>query len=301
MKDNAVGNNIIRNQGRVGGDKRIYSLDKLKAICAFFVVCIHCPFGEPMGEYIKTAARVAVPLFFLISGFFCVAEDEEQWRKRIKKFLFLIVGANILFLIWRLFLSIYGGYTAKFVADLCSWKNWLIFIFLNDSVVGYHLWYLGAILYVTIIYRWLQSKGCAKALVRISPVLLFCGIVLGKYSKLLLGVDVPVVLSRNWLFVGLPFYTLGAYVRENEKQVKERLSNVALLSLIGIFTLLGMAEKFMLQSLERNVVGDVFLSTPFLAMSCFILAVKHMDAGKNRIAVIGRKYITMIYIAHDSG
>ena len=49
---------------------RAASLDVLKAICAFLVVCIHVPFPGKVGEYFTALTRVAVPIFFMITGFF---------------------------------------------------------------------------------------------------------------------------------------------------------------------------------------------------------------------------------------
>lgn len=49
---------------------RVDSIDILKAICAFLIVCIHVPFPGNIGEYVTTLARIAVPIFFMITGYF---------------------------------------------------------------------------------------------------------------------------------------------------------------------------------------------------------------------------------------
>lgn len=49
---------------------RAENIDVLKAICAFLVVCIHVPFPGKMGAYFTTLTRVAVPIFFMITGYF---------------------------------------------------------------------------------------------------------------------------------------------------------------------------------------------------------------------------------------
>lgn len=48
--------------------ERRYQLDALKAICAFFVVCLHAPFPGVVGEYINVLSRMAVPIYFIITG-----------------------------------------------------------------------------------------------------------------------------------------------------------------------------------------------------------------------------------------
>ncbi len=54
------------NQNRVRYD----GLDVLKCICAFLVVCIHAAFLGDVGKIVEVIARIAVPIFFMITGFF---------------------------------------------------------------------------------------------------------------------------------------------------------------------------------------------------------------------------------------
>ena len=49
---------------------RADNFDILKSICAFLVICIHVPFPGAFGECVTTAARIAVPVFFMITGYF---------------------------------------------------------------------------------------------------------------------------------------------------------------------------------------------------------------------------------------
>lgn len=49
---------------------RNYTLDLLKGICAVLVVFIHAKFPTNIGEFIVVFSGMAVPIFFLTSGFF---------------------------------------------------------------------------------------------------------------------------------------------------------------------------------------------------------------------------------------
>lgn len=51
-------------------NKRNEGIGILRLICAFLVVCIHIPFPGAIGQFIKAVARVAVPVFFISSGYF---------------------------------------------------------------------------------------------------------------------------------------------------------------------------------------------------------------------------------------
>lgn len=50
--------------------QREIGLDILRGIAAFLVVCIHFPLEVRGGNYLDGLARVAVPLFFVFSGYF---------------------------------------------------------------------------------------------------------------------------------------------------------------------------------------------------------------------------------------
>lgn len=53
-------------------EKRNNSIDNLKAICTFLIVCIHVPFPGEIGAYFITLTRIAVPIFFYDNGIFFI-------------------------------------------------------------------------------------------------------------------------------------------------------------------------------------------------------------------------------------
>ena len=48
-------------------------IDILRFICAFLVVCIHAPFPGIIGGCVKAVSRIAVPIFFMSTGYFLVS------------------------------------------------------------------------------------------------------------------------------------------------------------------------------------------------------------------------------------
>lgn len=49
---------------------RFVGYDILKFVCAFFIVCIYTSFPGVVGEYFIALTRIAVPIFFMITGFY---------------------------------------------------------------------------------------------------------------------------------------------------------------------------------------------------------------------------------------
>lgn len=75
------------------GRKEIPSLYVLKALCALFVVMIHTDF---VGKaYLSPVIRIAVPCFYILSGYFLYAGNAQKecsraWRWVKKAFLLAV-------------------------------------------------------------------------------------------------------------------------------------------------------------------------------------------------------------------
>ena len=91
--------------------KRYNNIDALKALCAFLVICIHCPFPGLAGEYVVALSRIAVPIFFMITGYFYKPEENPE-KRQIIKLLKIILLASVLYFSWNLIIGI-----TKFAAD----------------------------------------------------------------------------------------------------------------------------------------------------------------------------------------
>lgn len=86
---------------------RAKNIDILKAVCAFLIVCIHIPFPGGVGEYFTSISRIAVPIFFMITGYFYSDVTKKKREiQQIKKILKLVIEANLLYFLWSLFIAI---------------------------------------------------------------------------------------------------------------------------------------------------------------------------------------------------
>ena len=286
-------------------DTRYIYLDVLKLICAFLVVSIHIPFLNEFGNYFKVFARIAVPIFFMITGFFysdTVKGDKEF--KQVSKLVYLIISSNILYLIWQIFVCVYNN---KSVSDyLSSLKTDTVlveFLLFNQSKTGYHLWYLGAILYVLLIAIFFRKSGKMKWLVIISPVLLILGIGVGRYSNIFFETSNKMVLSRNFVFVGIPYFIAGYVIRKNADFIKAKLKSSFFFVSTIIFVALNFLEDDILRSNKLAAKGDYYILTFFVAVSVFLMFLLFDYNNKaepsklvNMVSYIGRNCTTTIYI-----
>lgn len=100
-------------------------LDILKAICAFCVVCIHYPFLGKIDDYIVIVSRSAVPVFFMITGFFYSdVRNKGRETAQILKITSLCLVSNAAYFLWGLFLSAFGGIQEYFTDSLSLRLHW---------------------------------------------------------------------------------------------------------------------------------------------------------------------------------
>lgn len=283
---------------------RQQNIDVLKCISAFLIVCIHSPVPGEIGKYIIAIARIAVPIFFIITGFFY----EEIIRKgqevsQIKKMFFLTVKAYTIYLLWVI---IYACIIKKNVVDYLkmiftkdSLKNFLMF---NIMPLSGHLWYLGAAIYVLIFIFIFRKLKCLNLLYFITPILLIVDLVFGKYSLFLWDRVFPFIWFRNFLFVGIPYFCIGNYIyKKKENIIKNHILMKSLWLLVIIFILLSMAERYILIPYTVEGLREHYISTTFLAVICFIfsLSCENKSCFFTRVfAKIGERYSTWIFILH---
>ena len=269
----------------------------MKAILTFLIVCIHVPFFGRAGAYFTALARVAVPVFFIITGYFysdTVARHKE--KQQIKKILCLAVEANILFFVWNVILGILRRKSIRFyIQSIFTGKSILKFLVLNESPLAGHLWYLGAILYVLIIVFLMDKFNCRKILYYLTPVLLIADLLFGKYSLLVLHREFPYILVRNFLCVGIPYFCIGNLI--SEKQCSENRDKKFFQILIVFFVIASLAERLFLVNAGLNATRDHYISTTFLSLCLFVYTLKSNWHNKG-LAVIGRRYSTWLYIMH---
>lgn len=71
------------------------------------IVCIHVPFPGIVGKYFTALTRIAVPIFFMITGYFYVDTNVgDREITQIKKILKLLVEANLIYIVWDSFCAV---------------------------------------------------------------------------------------------------------------------------------------------------------------------------------------------------
>ena len=194
--------------------RRWTCIDILKCLAAIAVVEIHKPLEIQGGDEFLILCRFAVPVFFMITGFFypeTVAKKREL--KQFGKIFTITIGANLFYLLWEILLAVEKRENIK-EALLARFEERVPedFILWNFSPLSPHLWYLQALLYVLVIAFIVEHLGLRKLAYLAIPVLLAGSLIKGSYSLLFVGKeDCHIYYARNFLYCGLPFFWLGCW------------------------------------------------------------------------------------------
>ena len=291
------------------------NLDVAKFICALLVVVIHTdPLADVAKEMnfflVNILARVAVPLFFVMSGFFLFGPMEYE-NGRLTP---CATNIDRIVRYWKKIAVLYGGWSLVYLLfiKIPMWyaTGWWGLRVIKDAVVSillvgthYHMWYLLAVLYAVpllfVLHRWLSRKP----LLLIAALLWLCECL--RYSYAWLGADrmssflwisqrMPIVFDAA--FRALPLMLFGANVARSEEH--QRSKTLGILALLGFA--LCTAEVYALRSLTRNGQNFSYLIfTPFMAISLlrFMCALKQVALDRKKASLL-RNMSTIIYCVH---
>ncbi len=303
------------------GESRKYpGMDIFRVIAALLVIAIHT---SPLSSYshygdfllTRVAGRVAVPFFFMVSGFFLFGGKEMSFPKVknfVKRTAFLYVTSILLYLP----VNWYMGYFKE--------KN-LVFRLLRDIVIDgtmYHLWYLpAAITGCVISFLCLRVLGLRKALIFTAFLYLiglfgdsYYGVIanvpgIGGFYK---GLFQIMDYTRNGFFFAPLFFLLGAAVKKQFAPSGQAVSQMNLgnvgevvrtyqkfaeknsIWMLLCFMLLMAAEAAVLKGAGVMRHDSMYLSLPVVMFFLFLCLLR--KEGKEYKSL---RVITMaVYIIH---
>jgi membrane protein len=291
-------------------NKRVKGLDLLKLISAFLVVAIHYQADIPTKEYLITFCRVAVPVFFMINGFFWEYANNTSFKNgwiRIKKLAVLTAITIVVYNIYDIIIHFFNSYLVTDIAILAEWKyqftpiRIVTFILFNDPGAAYQCWYMLALIYTYAIVMFFDKKGKADVLYRYAPFLLIIQYFLNVTAEYFVSQYNYSLLYRNWLFMAIPFFCIGASIGKVYQENKQRLCEKRRMFLTGsililpIYVMEVLAVKYLLRT-----YFELYLSTIVLALLLFLTSLTNEIHSRplELMSKCGAMYSTSIYCSH---
>lgn len=280
------------------------TLDFLKCLACMAVVFMHTNAGSIVDSVLTCLCRFAVPLFFMVSGYYCYNRDIQKVRQKLPYKIMRIVKmsliATIIYFLWdwifsNLLLENQIIDIFSYIKGMVNIRSMVEFFIFNKTIWGGTLWFLFALIYCYGIMYIINRFDLYKISYTLAIVILVFHIIsrgiIQHYG--LIDEEINVYLYRNWLFMGLPFFLIGNFLCRYNEAICKKISNKKLYWIIMLGTMFSCIERFI-------VPLEIYFGTTFAVLAMYIIAMKNPDMLKCKIIVaIGKKYSLFIYIMHS--
>ena len=276
------------------------TLDMVKAISAYAVVLLHIHFPGTAGNVTNVLARFAVPVFFMISGYFCYRGDGTEFERTGKKIchvLSLMLVSFPICAMWDMIQNqIDGDSQKKWIESLVSGEHIRqFFLYNNSSQIKWHLWFLPALLYCYLLFALTARLRIYKVAYILIPVLLLVHFGMEEFSPYF-GEHFRVMQFRNYLFTGFPFFMTGHFIHRHQERMEVMLSGKKEWILYILIVFGGISSLLEYRYFEKQ---ELFLGSVCMATGLFLLAIIKKDAKiPEFLAWIGQKNSFFIYLFH---
>lgn len=281
-------------------NKLLYSL---QGIACIMVILIHSRFPGVIGYSLNAIARFAVPLFFIISGYFTYTADTKKLLKKMLHITKLFILSFGVYVLYTYFLCRLNNNIQEFsntISCMLMKENILKLAILNVVPLANHLWYLPALLYCYIFRLITKNKILSKSYI-LAPFVL-----VGAYIYAIISIynnTFENIYIRNWMFFGVPLFCIGCEIKKlisSKKLNMNKISNTLLLSLsfLGLVTTfieISILHKHGIYSMLEFFLGSILLTIPL-----FLFCIKNADSKLQikPLSYIGENLSLMVYIIH---
>ena len=242
-----------------------YALHTLTGLILVILTGVKFNMGTMDQEWLLAFGRFAMPLFFIISGYFLYSKDghsERSLPRKAKHILLLIIFIKLLYLVIDVI------YYSAGIVDL----DYLINAFVTSEETTMHVWFVYALF---LLYAWwwlmrhyhLNERRISFTLS--AMVLILCilfGVVLRAFGvDTFLGVSTLYINEIIYPFIGIPFFTIGYYLHMYRKEFDERFSTRTLVTITIVGMIVPIITSFYVPK------STLYVGSIFTAVSLFML------------------------------
>lgn len=281
-------------------------IDLFRLIAAIMVIAIHTfPFyslSPSLDELITlTIFRVAVPFFFMTTGFFLIGnlslKRSYYELKKVKLFIIKISKIYGVTILIYLPFSIMNG-TVQLDTSLLNWVKLLLF---DGSF--YHLWYFPGIIIGVLLVTLLLKYASFNQTFLISFLLYLIGVggdswygMISRFSEI--GDFYAVLfrlmeMTRTGIFFTPLFLCLGAFIFRNQKEKSMRQKEEVILLSISFLILI--LESFLLRYFSTIKHDSMYLSLPIVMYFLFLVLLQWEPKMKTKHK---SEFSLVVYIVH---
>ncbi len=286
---------------------KIASLELGRIVAIIAILLMHCQVamhyaefnGEPwLGLIINQMSRFAVPLFFIISGYFIAEKLQRAPLTTLKTYARPLLR---IWLIWSLISLLMPFNFSEFFQQgylherLPYWDS-LLAQPLNSLFEGglVHLWFIPGLVCAVAILAACIHFGLDKAILPLALVLYIYGVLAGSYQQIT-GLEAP-IFTRNGPFFSTLLVASGYLIRQYKFQLTFRPA--------VILALLGMTGHFAEATLLKNhyqlpfSIHDFVFSTVIWGVGVFLMLMAKPNWGRSPQLLNLAQSVLPFYILH---
>lgn len=280
-------------------------LDYWKGIACIAVVFFHARFPiYTLDGVLQSMFRFAVPLFFMISGYYSYYESRDVVAQKLpakmKRIFWINFGGCFYYFVVQMAIGLFGDSHGGVEAAIERFHvlfnkrtmvSWLIF---NQDPFVNIMWFTSALLYCYIIFWCINKFHLYRLFYGLIPVLLAVHLMVGNVL-ILFGQEVNKLYYRNFLFFGLPFFMLGNYLHGHREDILEKGNEMKCQVVFFLGLLLSIGEWFVFGRRE------MYLGTILVVISVFLMTMYQPEKKSNSFFTkVGKEYSLFVYIMHYS-
>ena len=221
-----------------GEKKQNYALHLLCGIIVIILTAVKFDMRADIFDNLLAFGRFAIPLFFIISGYFLFSEDghtRASLPRKMKHILLMTIAVKVLFLVIDLVYYAFGYLDMQYV---------LTAFFLAEETTM-HVWFVYALLimyfftHMVFHYGWNMERIAAIGSVIVLTLILIFGVILRVLGINYIGdVYVRDISDIIYPFTAFPFFYAGYYLHMYRSWFDSKFSTASLviLTLIGFAT-----------------------------------------------------------------
>lgn len=288
-------------------------INLLKFVCANLIIIIHVlPFGSNQKYetinfiFQNFIARIAMPIFFISTGFLIYSKVKENKDYNIAKN--YSIKLIKLYLIWSI---IYLPLNIiNYIKNDTSIKDAIInyiqhFLFRGSCV---HLWYLTAAAFAVYIISILLKKNIKPKTILIISIILY---IIGIFTQSLAGITKyifqnnkyildflhyskeVIITTQNGLFVGMIFVSIGMYIAYRNIKINKIKNIIMLFTSIILMSI----EVYIIHKYKLAIEYNIYLFLPLVTYFIF-QQFKNNKIISNNNSIFLKKMSIVMYLSH---
>lgn len=275
--------------------QRNSTLDIFKAVAAYLIVVIHYKFPF-FNSYVNAFARIGVPFFLLISGYFCV----NSIMPKIKHVFKLLLLSECLWLVFNFvfYRILLADATYNWLLEKLTLHSFVKALIIPSGMLFGIDWFLISLLYMYILYYLANKLKLKKLLFFLIPVIML-GLIIGERHVALAeaGNAERYFFNLN-VFRAFPFFWGGVWLRENKEKIVKFFNPKRLAAALAAGAVLTAAERYVWDCLGITYF-NLYIGIVVMTFGFFVFGIMYPDIlNMPFLKYVGENLSMYIYIFH---